>query len=200
LDNLLPPRKKENSAVPADVVEVDPSLIPIPAAIVEDKRNTLGKRLGAFAIIILLLFFAIGGYISSAQNNSLLHRAAKDRTALIDGEHKLVKSNQRLVKSNKAQSDLIRKLQQAIREQNKILREAGLETVPVPSKSPSTSSSGPSSNPSHNPQPKPKPSHSPHPHPHPTHSPPPPDAIQKVRDRVCNLTGICVNISQFFRF
>lgn len=187
---------KPQKVVPAKVVDVDDKVEPIESVVVGDARNTLGKRLGYFAVALLLLFFSIGGYIQSAKNGAQLNRAAKDRSALIQ--------------SNLAQNKLISKLQGALRDQNKILRKAGFKTVKVPGRDHTTDSNPVAPRPSKSPQPRPtdthktsnpspKPSNSPTPKP--THSPE--GLVDQAEDRVCSLTGICMFnfiIPIFFKF
>lgn len=169
---------------------------PIPATIVADKRYSLGKRLGYLALALLALFFVISGYIQGAKNGSAVRDAARHDSKRTE---KLLDDVHNLSQSSAAQTKLIKQLQKAIRAQNRELRKAGLETIPVPGESPSTTPSGPANNPRDRSQPKPKPSHSPNPHPSkPPH--PPPGPVDKVKNRVCNLTGICFSFSQFFIF
>jgi hypothetical protein len=141
---------------------------PIPAEIVRDRRDTLPKRLAKLGLAILvcvLLGWVINGQIDTHRQ---LHRAERDRSALIEDVTHLARI------MGKQGFDL-RALRQAIIEQNKILRANGLETIPVPpltsepngggSSSPHPSqrslppSHQPSSPPSQKPTPKPSPSH-----------------------------------------
>lgn len=161
----------------------------VPAAIVADKRRLFGRKLGAFAFAILLLFFAIGGYVQSAKNANRLKRAASDRSKLIESLHHL--SN-----TNDTQTKFIKQLEHAIRVQNRELAAAGYPVVPIPSASPSSysgSSSKPQSNPNHKQNSHPKQTQKPKPKPSPTTTPrPPPDnTLTKVKKRICSLTGIC---------
>lgn len=193
----MPPTKK---TISAKVVAVDPSVEPVEAEIVSDRRPQLGKRLGTFAIALLVLFFGINGYISSARNNDLLHRAAEDRTQLVksnknlvEDNHKLVKSQQHILYLNERQTVLIRDLRHALRNQNKILRRNGFETVVIPGSSESNGSSeSPTSNQKdpNKDKKEPKKKH----HHKPNNNPPPnnPDPTDPVTKPVCNLTGICL--------
>lgn len=176
------PRK----AVDAKVVDVDHKVEPIDAVVVADKRNTLGRRLGAFALVLLVLFFTINGYIQSAKNGDKATKANHKIDKLIDINHNLSKTVA-------GQTELIKELQDSQRKQNHILAKHGLRTTPVPGESPSESPSGPANNSANHPQSHPNPSHSPHPKPHPSKTPkPPPSTVDKVKDRVCSITGICI--------
>lgn len=190
---MTPP--KPQKIVQAKVVDVDKKIEPIESIVVGDNRNTLGKRLGLFAVALLLLFFAISSYIQSAKNGSLLHRAAVDRSNLI--------------RTIDSQTKLIKQLQTAIRIQNKELKKAGFKTVRIPGSNHTTqpiiiapqpsqshqSTPAPAHN-SHNPGPKPSNS----PHPKPTHSPHP-GPVQQAKNKVCSLTGICLfNFVSYLKF
>lgn len=97
----------------------------IPAEIVSDRRDTLGKRLaklGLAVLIAVLLGWAVNGIIST---NHRLGQAERDRTTLITDVTRLARIMGR-------QGYDLRALRRAIRDQNKILRAAGLPTIPVP--------------------------------------------------------------------
>lgn len=166
------------------------------AHIVGDKRKKMGRRLGIFGMAILLLFFAISAYIQSAQNGRLLRRAAEDRSSL-------VQSVTSLSSTVDTQTRLIKRLQNAIREQNELLEEAGIPTVRIPMwyeleqnpqrpneefrPAPSQNQAeGPGKNSNNEPEPSPK-------KPDPPKEEPTPDQLPggDVRKRVCELTGIC---------
>lgn len=190
----MAPRGDDEHPVSAKLTDLDPDLDPIPAAIVTDQRYSLGKRLGYLALALLALFFVISGYIQGAKNGSAVRQAAvhdsKENARLLDDVDRLSESNAR-------QTKLVKQLQQAIRAQNRELRKAGLETIPVPGESPSTSSSGPRNNHPDHSHPSPKPSNSPHPRP--SHTPSPtPSSVNNLEDRICDLTGIC--LFNFFKF
>lgn len=163
-----------------------------PAVVIADKTDHLGKRLGQFALWILVLFFTIGSMVQSARNARLLEGSSKDRSDLIQ-------SMDRVTRTLDAQSDLIIKLQDAIRQQNDTLRKAGLTqvgipnyTLPAPYNSPSSDIPRASPRPRNSPSPTPKPKPNPKPTPSPSPSPSPsPGPAQTVRDEVCSLTGIC---------
>lgn len=197
----MPPKKP----IEAKIVDVDEKLEPVESIVVGDKRQNLGKRLGIFASVLLLLFFVINGYIQSSQNGRLLKRAAEDRSDLVNSIAKLSRSND-------AQRQEIKQLQEAIRIQNQELHEAGFKTVKIPGidsnsdpeseQSQQPQSSSQTSPSSHRPSPKPTsrppPSPTPKPTPKPTKTPKP---IDKVTDTVCSLTGICLfNLPIFFKF
>jgi hypothetical protein len=182
--------ERKHKGVDATVVEVDPKAKPIESVVVGDKRRLLGQRLAALAMALLLLFFGISGYIQSARNGKDVHNLAR---------------------ANRNQTELIKKLQDALKQQNKILAKAGYRTIRIPGENTHTTTHLPqpqpqqSSNPSHTPpSPKPRPTHGSHsPHPRTSHSPNPgpsskPGPVGMVRDRVCSLTGICLFI--FFKF
>lgn len=176
---------KPRKAVDAKVVDVDHKVEPIDAVVVGDKRSSFGRRLGLFALALLVLFFTINGYIQSAKNGEKATRANHKIDKLIDIDHNLSKTIA-------DQTDLIRALQASQRKQNHILANHGLKTVIIPGDSSSsdggqTSNNHPNGNkpPSHD-KPKPKPGHSPNPSPSPTPS------HHTVKDTVCNLTGICL--------
>lgn len=175
-------RNDHDPGVPAKLVDLAPELDPVPAVIVSDKRNLLGRRLSILAVALLLLFFSISGYIQSANNGNLLHRAAVDRSLLISIIH--------------AQSGDIQRLQKAFSKQNKELKKAGFKVVVLP---PVSQTEQPTPAPETTTNPKssrtPTPHSSPTAHPHPSHSPRPPPSqtpLSKAEQRVCNLTGICL--------
>lgn len=182
---------KPGKVVPAKVVDVD-TVEPIDAVVVGDKRNTLGRQLGIFGLVLIVLFFIINGYIQSSKNGRALRHAATDRSNLIT--------------TIDSQTKLIKKLQEAIRAQNKVLRKAGFKTVQIPGRDHTTTANPVAPRPSESPQstpthahnshkPTPKPSNSPTSKP--TH-PPPPGPVDEARDKVCSLTGICViDLSKF---
>lgn len=176
---------EHKGAVDATVVDVDPEALPMESVIVGDKRRLLGRRLGIFAFAILILFFLVNGYIQAAKNGHDLNQARKD--------------NHKLISIVKNQGDLIIQLQNAIRAQNKVLRENHIQVVPVPEGGSDTTTNhntyiyptpsptpgtGPSPNPSHSP----KPGHTPKPKPTKTPSPEP---LDPVTETICELTGIC---------
>lgn len=177
-------KEHEHKGVDATVIGVDPSLPPVNANIVSDKRDTLGRRLGFLSFAILILFFAMNGYIQSAKNGHDLKDAKHDRSTLIQAVN--------------AQTTYITQLQDALREQNKILKAAGYKTVQVPVyKGPKfiiRNSPQPSPQPESSPSPTSKPSHKPSSKPSPKPSPSPTD---DVKSRVCQLTGICLFLVQF---
>lgn len=168
---------KHEEGIPAKIVDLDADLDPVPATIVADSRRLLGRRLGIFALALLLLFFVINAYIQSVRNGEALQRASKDRSSL-------VKSIERNSKTLEAQTTLIKQLQTAIRIQNKLLRDAGIKTVPVPGEN-TTNNIFPTPQPTPGPTPEPEPSSSASPDPIPS-SPP--------EDIICSLTGICLNL------
>jgi hypothetical protein len=150
---------------------------PVPAEVVSDRRDTPARRMSKLAFIvaaIVLLGFIANGIINTEQR---LHRAEHERSVLIQDITRLVHAVQR-------QDVDLRALRQAIIRQNKILRRAGLPTVPVPTltsegggaprgggqsstpRSQPPSSAPPSSRPTSHPS-----SHSPSPHPSPSSSP-----------------------------
>lgn len=159
-------------------------LDPVPAEIVSDKRDTLGKRLGLAALAILILFFAINGYIQSAKNGRLLRTANQDR-------HALVKSVSKLTASNKRQSDLVKQLQDAVRAQNKLLRQVGSDTVLVPGETNIFVQEGDNSRetPRSRKTPKNDPPNKRNPNSPDNPDPPPPPG--GPLDTICELTGIC---------
>lgn len=189
----------EKKAVPATVVGVAPSVEPIKAVVVGDNRRRLGKRLGAGAIALLLLFFGISSYIQSARNGRLLERAAVDRSALVNTVDSLTMTVHEQSGVLGSQTALIRQLQQAVRTQNQTLREAGLITIRVPGETEAPSANKgdgdntrpqPSTKPTPKPTPKPQPKPSPRPSPRPTPEPEP-TPILPVDELLCNLFGIC---------
>lgn len=170
----------EHQSVEAKVVAVDPSIPPIDSVIVGDKRKQFGRRLGALALMLLLMFFAIAGYIQSSRNGEALNQASRDRSALI--------------KTVNSQSELIKQLQDAIRLQNDKLRDAGIAIVAVPGSDRSTTTYLPS------PEPEPEPSSSAHPQPRPSPKPshkPSPSPTDTVKETICQLTGICTLFQSF---
>lgn len=183
---------KKQKSVDAVVVGVDPEVPPVDAVVVGDNRRLLGKRLGTFALAILLLFFAVMGFVQSSRNGELLKRAAQDRSLLIQ--------------SNNKQVTYIQQLQQAIREQNALLKKAGFKVVQVPDAPtglfvPNPNSPPPRTDtPSTQPKPTPAPAPSPTTKPKPGPSPTPQSPIDKTTSTVCSLTGICVSFGTFHIF
>lgn len=156
---------------------------PVNAIVVGDKRKSFGRRLGFLALALLLLFFAINGYISSSHNGHLLDQANRDRD-------KLTNSVDRLTKTQSSQTHLIKQLQDALRKQNRILEKSGLAVVIVPGDNTFTPSPSPT------PTPKPSPTHGRRHHRNKHHGSgprpsPSPNPVQNLRDQVCSLTGIC---------
>lgn len=192
---------KAKKAVPAKIVAVDHNIEPIESVVVGDKRSTLGKRLGYFALALLVLFFTINGYIQAAKSNHKATNADHERARLIHSVHHI--SN-----TLNTQTKLIKDFRKALRAQNKELRDAGFQTVQIPGPPPTSNpSSGPSSNPrpgpTSSPNPHPGQSPKPKPHPKPTHNPhPKPGPVQQTKDRVCSLTGICLlsDLVIYFQF
>lgn len=165
-----------------DVVE------PVDATIVADKRYRLGRRLAILAVGLLLMFFAISSYIQAARNGAQLDQVLKNNTKLVD--------------SLDSQARLIGQLQEAIRRQNQVLKDAGLKTVDIPvSGTPTTPQPTPSTRPRPTPtagpkpssRPNPRPSSNPRPRPTPKPTPSPsPSPLVPVDELVCQLTGICL--------
>lgn len=131
--------RSEKKGVEATVVGVDPDAEPFESIVVGDTRSKLGRRLGIFALALLLLFFAISGYIQSSQNGRLLERAARDRSHLVDSVAALsegARNQTALIKkfqaANNEQTLLILELEALLRKQNRILKRAGLEQVDIP--------------------------------------------------------------------
>lgn len=183
----------------------------VPAYVVADRRDKLGKRLGTFALAILILMFTINGYIQSSQNGEELDQARKDRAALTEAVR-------RTIEQQKEDRDIILTFGAIIREQNRRLIEAGLDPVetdplrPLPEQTenaPSVSSneanpssslpgapegsptrssprSAPSSEPQSQPEPEPEPEPEPQPEPEPEPSP-----LDPIEEAVCRLVGIC---------
>lgn len=160
----------------------------VPAVVVADQTDKRGKRLGLLAIGLLVLFFSANGYIQSAKNGKELHESRSERKQLISAIQQIsVALNQ--------QTELVRRLQAAVRNQNAALRKVGIDPIPVPGLDTPMSTPAPSAEPRQNgskstasprpqpkPQPKPSPSKSPSPKPTPS-----PSTIQQT---VCELTGI----------
>lgn len=192
--------------------EVDASFEAVPAYIVADKREKLGKRLGIAAICLLVLFFTISSYVQSSANGRELERSSQQRGKLVDATN-------RVASTIEGQTILIVQLQKTIAKQNEALAKAGLPVEPVPtiediineymSPAPSPSAvpnesrrgdtSSPRDNPpANNPSPasKPKPTPKPNPSPKPPHPSPPPNdppgPADPITDIICNSTGICI--------
>jgi hypothetical protein len=121
--------------IDATIVGIAPNSAPIPAVVVEDKRDTLGKRLAFVGLGLLVLFFLISSYIQSSQNGKQLDQAQKSN-------QKLTTSLSQISDTLDAQTALNKQLQTALKAQNKALREAGLPTVKVPTVPGSTGQNG----------------------------------------------------------
>lgn len=164
---------------------------PVEAIVVGDDRRQLGKRLGMFALALLLLFFSINGYIQSAKNGRKLSQAEKERTELVE-------SIKNISETTSAQTRLIKNLQRAIHTQNILLVEAGLEPVVIPTgdepnDEPSKQSRDTTPKSEVKPRPEPEPKPRPGPSPKPPDDPSPtPGPIDEVQSRICELTGICL--------
>lgn len=201
-----PEKDRRKGPIEATVVGASANASAIPALVVGDKRDFFGKRLGAFALALLILFFVVSGYIQSARNGVLLERASRDRSDLIS-------SLEAATTTIEQQSVDLADLRRALSEQNKLLRDAGLPTVnitdgeprqiPAPQPSPTPSGQVRSNSPIRD-SPKPVPGVTatpivvtPRPDPSPTPSPSPsPTATQPVpivRDILCTLTGAFCN-------
>lgn len=156
-----PVRRKSTKAVAIDPTKQEQAG-PIPAAIVADKRDTLPRRLTKLALIvavIVLLGYVINGQIDTHRQ---LKSARHDRDVLIDDVTRLARIMGR-------QGFDLRALRQAIIDQNKILRRAGLPTIPVP---PLTSEGGGAHDGGQSSTPRSHPSESASPSSHPSHHPP----------------------------
>jgi len=119
-----PEEDRRKGPVEATVVGAKPGAGPIPAMVVGDRRDFFGKRLGQFALALLVLFFVIASYIQSARNGVLLERASQDRSELISS---LEKATATIDRQNVELNDL----RSAVSEQNRLLRDAGIPTVPI---------------------------------------------------------------------
>lgn len=150
-------------------------------------RSRINKNVGIVLVFLILIYFVVAAYKQSHKNGEALSQASRDRSQLTD-------SLDRVTRTLDAQTDLILRLQKAIKDQNNALRAAGIKTVVVP-----TSSSIPSAArntaqptvapaPGVHPSPVPRPTHKPKPtkSPSPTSSPTP-DPPQQV---VCELLGV----------
>lgn len=187
--------------------DTEPIHEPVESVIVGDNRRTLGKRLGVFALALLLLFFAVNGYIQSSKNGNKLRQAEKAREQLEEDVHDLSDTGVALIKLNK-------QLQDAIRRQNKLLKEAGFEPIFVPTgegffregttaDQPSFNNDEPNRpNRPNRPNKPNKPNRPNEPNdPKPPDDPDPPDGgpVGEVQEEVCELTGICLfRIMLFF--
>lgn len=161
-------------------------------------KHTIGRRFASWVMGLIILFFAINGYIQSSSNNSLLHTAARDRSHL-------VQTVSDLTEANKRQSNVVKGLKTAIINQNKILRKAGLKTTNIsnvfsnanptqPTPTPIQSSTSPKPTPvvTHTSKPKPQPSHTPTHKPSTKPSPSPKTPVKKITKTVCQLLGVCI--------
>lgn len=175
---------------------------PVESVIVGDKRPTFGKRLGIFALILLVLFFAINGYIQSAKNGRELKKAQKAQEDLIEDVHDLSEVGVSLVRNNV-------QLQEALRKQNQILKDAGFATVIIPrgemppseserfnqqdrSNQPNEQNKSNRPNRPNKPN-RPDPPNEPPDQPGPPEEPDPPgDILDDVQEQACELTGICL--------
>ncbi len=198
---------KAQFPVPATVVDVADGAKPIPANVVEDSTDKLGKRLAFIGLALLLIFFAASAYIQSARNSQALEDAQKQRQEVID-------SLARLSTAFEAQTTLTKQLQEAIRRQNQALENAGIEQVPVPGAFPlptdpmgDVNPAGPlapsndvQANPDRVPnepeEPEQGPPGPPGPQgppgePAPSPTPEPEGPLSPVQDTVCTLIGIC---------
>jgi hypothetical protein len=151
---------------------------PVPAEIVSDARDTWMKRVPIIALILILMYFTIGGQVQSAQNGS-------DLTRSLNAQSQLLKTVQRDESYVILASQYIQALRHAHKIQNRRLRKHGLQPVPLPkppkpppvSKQAQRIAEGRSPSPQPSPSrtrhshPSPKPTHSPSPSPSPTHTP-----------------------------
>lgn len=164
----------------------------VPAVIVADQTDKLGKRLGLLGVWLLILFFAISASVQSAKNSKMLERADKDRSSLVT-------SISVLTSTVGAQTQTIKDLKTAIQAQNKLLKDAGINPIvipgdnatviigPTPSPRPGIA---PSPQPKPQPQPKPRPSQKPKPSPKPSPSPSPKPGDPAI-DAICQISGLC---------
>lgn len=169
-------------------------------------NQSLGRRLATYVVSLLVLFFAVGGYIQSSRNGDQLDRAAKDRTTLINNSNLLLEKNT-------SQTNTIKNLRNALIQTNKELARLGLKTVDISkifseSQHQAQSSPGPTSIivptkpiPTHKPTVKPthKPTTTPthKPTTSPTHkaSPgpiPPTSILKQTQTTLCKTLGICI--------
>jgi hypothetical protein len=136
---------------------------PLPATIVGDKRDTRTKRLAWLGLAIVAIVLLGSGLNGIRSTNHRLHRAEAERAILI-------REVESLAATLHEQGIDLRALRQAIIKQNAILRQQGLDPIPVPSL---TSEGGGASNggrQSSTPR-SPSPPGAPPPSPRPTHSP-----------------------------
>jgi hypothetical protein len=88
-------------------------------------RYVSGQRLGLFFLVLLMMFFAISGYVGSARNHKLLDNAVRDRSVLIVSTGQLSDlSTQELV--------YIQQLVKIVEQQNDALKKAGQKIIVIP--------------------------------------------------------------------
>jgi hypothetical protein len=143
---------------------------PLPAEIVSDARDTWPRRVPIIALILILLYFSIGGQIQSAQNGAQLDKS-------LTAQQQLLKTVHRDETYVILASRYIQLLRHTHKVQNQRLRKHGLKTVPLPKPPtpPPVSDEAHRISEGRSPSPQPSPSrtrHS-HPSPKPSHHPSP---------------------------
>lgn len=108
--------------------KIDPYDLPgfeaLPAVVVADTRSKMGLRLGSFALVLLVFFFAVSSYIQSANNGEALERASRDRSRLSE-------AIQQALDQQAEDRTIILTFGAIIAEQNRRLTEAGLDPVEI---------------------------------------------------------------------
>lgn len=175
----------------------------VPAVVVADQTDKLGKRLAMLAFAVLLLFFSINGYIQSAKNGKSLKATEGRLSAAEKNQTELIKSLGQVTATLETQTSIVRQLRIVVQEQNNILRAAGLTPVDVPADEKSMPQVKPSPNPTSTPRvritnepdakPRPKPSPKPSSKPKPPPPEPTPTPLVPVGKILCDTIGICLN-------
>lgn len=159
------------SIIPPDKQEATEGLVP--AEIVSDRRDMIGRRIPILALFLVLLYFVTTDQIQSAQNGDSIHH-------LTDSQSRLLKTVKRDEGYVILASQYIGAQQKALKTANRRLKAAGLKPVilPPPPSPPPVSKQGHNATKGGNPSPRPTPSghshpsHSPSPHPSNSNSPP----------------------------
>lgn len=118
-------RIRKSKPVRATIAGIEAESVLIPAVVVADKTDRLGKRLAFLSFGLLILYFVTSTFIQSAQNGKRLDTARKERA-------KLISSLDRVTLALEVQSNLVIQLQIAVEEQNRALTEAGVDTKETP--------------------------------------------------------------------